>query len=325
MNFEITHSLHRKLQHRTERLKNIDGRFLSSATKQFLFFLENELLLSGILADLEIEIASDKKTKNFHQWEDLTRTGTEKELVKISLIELKNLAYKNYGLDAFSIATNFGCQHSSNSDKAREFIFKELIQPFCDYFTEQIDSQRNVLNLLYRYKHRCEWFQRNRLLQIYNSETKKGEKLLALDLYQYLFDEGINFTIEPSSIDGAIDLISAQNSEDPLLADAKVFKENKTYICKGFGQLYSYTGKYNEPFGYLVIYNVTNKDIAFLFENSSSSIPFVNYNHKTIFFITIDLHKHSESPSKRGLIKTIEIKEEDLFQFIETDKLLNAP
>lgn len=319
MNFEIINSLQRKLQRRVERLKNIDGRFLASTTKQFLSFLENEPLLNGILNEIEIKIALDKNTKPFYQLEHLTRIRNEDELIKIILVELKNLANYNYGLNTSGIAANLGCEFPNDFDKARECIFKALIQPFCDYFVEQIDNEKNILSLLYRYKHKCEWFQRERLLQLYGSETKKGEKLLALDLYQYLFDEGVNFTIEPSSIDGAIDLISAQNSEDPLLADAKIFKGDKAYICKGFGQLYSYTGKYNEPFGYLVIYNVTDKDIAFLFETSSSSIPFVNYNHKTIFFITIDLHNHSKPPSKRGLIKSIEIREEDLFQYVEKD------
>lgn len=319
MNFEITQSLQRKLQRRVERLKDIDGRFLASATKQFLTFLENEPLLNGILNEIEIKITLDKNTKLFYESVYFARIRNEDELIKVILVDLKNLANYNHGLNTSGIAANYGCEFPNNLDKAREFIFKELIQPFYDYFVEQIDNQKNILSLLYRYKHRCEWFQRERLLQLYESETKKGEKLLALDLYQYLFDEGINFTIEPSSIDGAIDLISAQNSDDPLLADAKVFKGNKTYICKGFGQLVSYTRKYNEPFGYLVIYNITDKDISFLFADSTGNIPVVAYNHKTIFLITIDLYNHSKPPSKRGLINPIEIKEKDLFEFVETE------
>jgi hypothetical protein len=62
---------------------------------------------------------------------------------------------------------------------------------------------------------------------------------------------------------------------------------------------------------------VKEKDLSLLFSNSTSNIPMITYNHKTIFFVTIDLYKH-KSPSTRGKIKPVEIKEEDLFQYIES-------
>jgi hypothetical protein len=247
--------------------------------------------------------------------------SNENESIKFSTSCLRFLSNTHYSRVP-EIAEKLGMREDNlylRNQSAVTYLFENIFQPFCDYFIEQLDSQKAMLSLLYRYKHRCEWFKQERLFQLYKNETQKGEKLLALDLYGYLFEQGINFTIEPSSIDGAIDLISAQNSDDPLLADAKIFKGDKSYICKGFGQLYSYTKKYNEPFGYLVIYNTTEKDISFLFSNSTGSIPFVSYNHKTIFLITIDLYKHSEPPSKRGLVKPVEIKEEDLFEFVNSE------
>jgi len=70
-----------------------------------------------------------------------------------------------------------------------------------------------------------------------------------------------------------------------------------------------------------MIYNITDKDISFLFSNSTGNIPVVTYNHKTIFFITIDLYKHPKPPSKRGLIKPIEITEGDLFEFVTQENI----
>jgi hypothetical protein len=112
-----------------------------------------------------------------------------------------------------------------------------------------------------RYKHRCEWFYKEELLKV-TEDSRRAEKQLALNLYSYLHDQGLNFHIEPSSISGEIDLIASQGSSDPLLADAKVFHD-KTYLRKAFNQIYTYTQQYNEPCGYLIIFRVTDRDLNF--------------------------------------------------------------
>src|SRR6266581_393430 len=82
--------------------------------------------------------------------------------------------------------------------------------------TIQLEDHMNETRKAIRsIKHRSEWFYREQLWQL-ASESQKGEKLLALDLYAYLYDQGINFSIEPSSLSGAIDLIAAQHTDDPL-------------------------------------------------------------------------------------------------------------
>ncbi|MBX7174152.1 MAG: hypothetical protein K1X72_24480 [Pyrinomonadaceae bacterium] len=271
MNFEINQSLQQKLERRIERLKNVDGRYLSSSMKQFFNFLNNEPILEGILSALEIEMSLNENTKSFHNWEDMKSLNNENELLKLSLIELQNLANSNYGLSLSGIASNFGFESPNNLDKSREFIFLQLIKPFCDYIIEQLSNQQTVLSFIQRYKHRSEWFRQSELKKIHDDEMKKkqdGEKKrafvedrLASDLYSYLYDEGINFHISPSSITGRIDLIEegkrplleAQSaSSHRLLADAKVFDgeaRNASYLGKGFGQIISYCKKYNESFG----------------------------------------------------------------------------
>jgi len=200
-------------------------------------------------------------------------------------------------------------------------ILKEYLEPFCDYVDEQLDDQRVMLALLMRYKHRSEWFHRNHLWDL--SQTPRyAEKLLALDLYSLLYDQGIDFTIEPSSITGEIDLIAAQNTKDPLLLDAKIFdgdSRGKYYIQKGFNQIYTYTQQYNEPFGYLVIYKTVEKDLRFSLK-LSSNIPLVVHNHKTIFLITIDIYQHSKPVSQRPPLKAIDIAEEELIDILEEGK-----
>ena len=87
--------------------------------------------------------------------------------------------------------------------------------------------------------------------------------------------------------------MAAQNSEDPLIADVKIFcpdkSKNKSYIIQGFRQIYQYTLDYNEPFGYLIIFKTSDRDIKFSLQDSTQKTPLINYNNKTIFFFVIDI------------------------------------
>lgn len=212
-------------------------------------------------------------------------------------------------------ATASNALHRAQTEGILEFF----LDPLYYYVDEQLDSQGVILALLMRYKHRSEWFYRKQLWdksQEKDESTTRNwvEKPLAEDLYAYLYDQGIDFHIEPSSMPGAIDLIAAQGTDDPLLLDAKVFdneNHNKHYLCKGFYQIYTYTQQYNEPVGYLVIYNITELELRFSLE-SSGRIPMVRHNNKTIFLLTINIPRNLKSPSKRGVLKPIEITENEL-------------
>ena len=178
--------------------------------------------------------------------------------------------------------------------------------------------------MLRRYKHKCEWFQRDFLFKLWSDNTVRGEKLLALHLYEYLYDQGLDFTIEPSSVSGEVDLIAAQKSDDPLIADTKIFnpgsKKGKEYIVKGFNQIYLYTVDYDEPFGYLIIYKISDVDLRFTLANQEQSTPFVVHNNKTVFIVIIDIYPHETSASKRGPLNPVEITEADLIRVIDADK-----
>ncbi len=83
---------------------------------------------------------------------------------------------------------------------------------------------------------KCEWFQRTKLYEAWLENTQKGEKILALHLYEYMHDQGVDFSIEPTSASGEADLVSAQTSDEPLIADAKIFNpaksKGKNYIAR---------------------------------------------------------------------------------------------
>ncbi len=174
--------------------------------------------------------------------------------------------------------------------------------------------------MLTRYKHKCEWFQRRTLFDLWNDNSSKGEKNLALHLYEYLHDQGLDFMIEPSSISGEVDLIVDQRGEERLVADAKIFNgsdRGKSYISKGFRQVYQYLLDYNQSIGYLIIYKVCEQDLYISLPYKSQLLPFSIYNCKAIFFLVIDLFPYDSSASKRGALKSIEITEDDLIKVLE--------
>jgi hypothetical protein len=201
-------------------------------------------------------------------------------------------------------------------------IFKSIIiEPLYEYIDEQLDDQRAILYLLNKYKHKCEWFKREYLLNKWDENRATGEIILALHLYEYLHDQGLDFVIDPWSIVGKPDLVCAQKNDEPFIADAKVYSDTKrkTDLINGFNQIYQYTKIYNESFGYLVIFNTTTDDLNFTVSKYEQQTPLVSYNGKTIFLFTIDISKIEKTASKAGKLKTVEISESDLISKINNE------
>ena len=150
---------------------------------------------------------------------------------------------------------------------------------------------------------------------------RKAESTLAFDLYEYLHDQGIDFSIEPKSASGRPDLITEQVGDNKLVADAKVFwperSKGKPYIISGFNQVYTYLRNYNEPFGYLVIFKMCEDDLKFMVPTTTAMFPSLSHNNKTIFFIVVDICEYDGTASKRGQLKVHEITGEDLIQAVE--------
>lgn len=316
MDPQFIQNLRYKLQRRVRRLNSVDADLFVPALKQFWVFFDSNPTYAGIA---ELLLAQFPEISTILE---SIKTGraqvgdTEQESAAIGYSVLRDLAESNKHFAMYARPY----RQFSKYDEAMETLREVFLEPFYEYVDEQLDDQRATLSLLLRYKHRCEWFQRPRLWEMAQSESRKAEKLLALDLYSYLYDQGIDFNIEPSSLTGEVDLIGAQGTEDPLLADAKVFDaegRGKTYIRKAFNQIYTYTQQHNEPFGYLIIFKITDKDLRFSLSSPSRNIPVVVYNHKTIFLVIVDIYSYSEPVSQRDPLRAIEITEEELIRPVE--------
>src|SRR3989344_2037289 len=323
MNGEYLQNLRFKLQKRVRRLNSIDAsnRFHFSL-KQFWVFLHEYPLFVEVLHDLELnypalsgqvhQMISDKKPLVFN-------TENEQAAASYILFGICN------GSGEENLENSIGRSYTGDSKISENLdTFRSMfLEPLYDYLDEHIDDQRAILALLRRYKHKCEWFQRDKLFKLWEDNTEKGEKLLALDMYDFLHDQGLDFTIEPRSISGEADLIAAQNTDDPLIADAKIFcpekGKNTSYVAAGFNQVYIYTLDYNEPFGYLIVFKTCEEDIKFSLSNQAQFTPFVIHNNKTIFIITIDIYPHETSASKRGQLQSYDVTGENLVKVIEEE------
>lgn len=341
----MQNSLNHKFKRRFEILRSSGFGAFPQALQDFWRFFNNEPIFCTIAENLRAKFPDmPERVRTLFSSTMKIEVKSEEETSALTFEILRQMSYIISDLGSFRRSLHSAVYPTTFNDfeyynKQHELdkiyleTFKErYLENFCLYIEEQIENteskfkeQSRISNLLLRYKHRSEWFFQTKLWNIYDTETtnqtRKAEKMLALDLYSYLYDQGMEFFIEPSSNRGAIDLISLQtNPEESLLADVKIFdggSRGKVYICKGFNQIYTYTKQFNKPFGYLVIFNVIDKNLSFETSTDSNNIHFVSLGNKTISLITIDIYEHEKSVSQRDSMEVIEIKSEDLIRFID--------
>lgn len=317
MDPEYVQHLRYKLQKRVRRLNSVDWQLFQPMLKQFWAFFESYPTFTGIVEELLSREPQSKDDADSILEESAGLVGdTEQENAAIAYRVLRKLAEAQRietPLNNIGMAYGAGPKMSMGLDLIRDLF----LESFYEYVDEHLDDQRAMLALLRRYKHRSEWFYRNELIE----QAELGERNLALNLYSYLYDQGVDFNIQPWSASGEVDLIAAQESNDPLIADAKIFdgdSRGKSYILKGFNQIYSYTRDYNQPFGCLVIFKTCERDLKFSLAERAQKTPVVIHNNKTIFLLTVDIHKYEESASKRGRLKeVVEITEDALIETVE--------
>lgn len=319
MNTDYLQTLRYKLQRRVRRLNSMGFQLFHSGLQQLWGFLQNEPLLKGILEILEVEsiqvAAEADQLLSAHQ---AIACATEKENILCCYLVLKHCAESENPRIEESLGHLY--THETMFDSMVERFRDVFVEPFYDYLDEALDERALMLSLLRRYKQRCEWFHRDRLFRLWTEDTQRGEKKLALDLYEYLFDQGIDFHIEPKSASGEADLVSSQTGEQRLVADAKIFdpgrNKGKSYVIRGFNQIYTYTRDYNEPFGFLVIFKTCEDSLHFTLPEKASAAPFLSHNNKTIFFVVVDLYPYENTASQRGPLRSVEISASELVSSI---------
>ncbi len=192
-----------------------------------------------------------------------------------------------------------------------------------EYLDEHLDGVNAVNGLMQKYKQSTEWFQREHLQQIteIGYEGKKGERALALHLQQYIFDQGVEFSVEPASVSGEADLVLLDPSGHHTIIDAKYIKSNFSRsdivrkIAEGFNQVARYCNDHNQPEGFLAVFINDNINLNIELENNRG-FNFLNVNNYVIYYIEINIAERP-SASKSGKAKQITIAPADLFEQIK--------
>lgn len=318
MNSDHVQNLRYKLQRRVRRLSGVDHTVFHYALKQFWGFVVSQPIFLGILQDLEVREPNAKVVADTILEGNAQVVDSEDENAAICLHVIKSCVSSDSQDIEFRIGFSYG--HDGNFDASVEKFRTIFVEPLYDYLDEHIDDARSVLALLLRYKHKCEWFHREQLFNLWENDTGRGEHLLSVALYEYLFDQGIDLSIEPKSPSGRTDFVSSQYLGAALVADVKIFcperSKAKAYIISGFNQVYQYTCDFNQTFGYLVIFKTCEQDLKLSFSGLESTIPFVTHNHKTIFFLVIDVCQYDATASKRGKLESVSLSEDELVRAI---------
>lgn len=318
MDTTVLQTLRYKLQKRLKRLHTADGQVYCHILGQTWTFLHDVSIIRGIVQEIEARVPSAQKDSEALFNGDLLSGETEHEHVALCYWLIRRCV-EDGKANRIHVIVRRLCSSSRLDDSVEKFT-ESFVEPLFDYIDEQLDDSRMTLGLLRKYKHRTEWFDRDRLREVFESDSTRGEKRLALDLYRFLHDQGLEFSIEPTSASGEADLVSAQTGNERLIADVKIFDPSRSkgvaYLCNGFAQTYQYTKDFNEPFGYLVIFKTCCEDLSVASRNQELSAPSFSHNNKTIFVVVIDIANHSESASKRGRLQSYELLEQDLVRSI---------
>jgi hypothetical protein len=320
MHTEYLQSTRHKLQKKVRRLKSAGFLTYISCLRQFWCFFDESPILVAIQEELrarspqaesiaeQIVAAGlsevDKKGKGALR----SALDSEQTWAAVSLGVLRRFAL----VHDYQLVTKMILPQSSTRYDDHFAAFSGFyLDPFYDCVDERLDDPRFILGQLVRFKHLSEWFWRGAMYERWEAAKSLGEKALALRLYEFLFSEGIHIQIEPSSVSGEADMVGSQVGEDRLVADAKIFNPDKgkgaKYLVQGFRQIYQYTCDYNEPIGYLVIFNTSDVQLRFAVPAAAEPLPRLVVNHKTIYFLVIDLYPHETSASKRPQPRVVEI------------------
>lgn len=309
----VFRDLRARLQRRKNRIATADYQLFPNELKLFLQFIKENPFLNNLLKEIPSYLDSAEELA-----EEITngkRRVFQSELETVSMCK-SILEWCSEGINFNDRCAIFVKLLDHSNDDKSKFV-EVYLDPFYYYLDEHIDDCDSVLYLLWKFKQRCEWFDRERLYQIYINNTEKGENLLKRELQKFLFDQGIDYPFsEPLSPSGRPDLVAELQSKNPLVLELKLFdperRKDKGWIGQGFRQCFEYAKDYNKSTGYLTIFNLTDAELIFKLKKVTDWPPRIEVGDKTLFLITVDLKPKEIPASRQPAIETVEIDEDFL-------------
>ena len=196
-----------------------------------------------------------------------------------------------------------------------------VLSPMFDFLIDHLADTHAGLFALWRYKARVEWFDRVDLHTGFASGAgqAKGEEYFNNDLQRFLFlDAGLITSAKVRLAKTEPDLLAGVDTEDPLVCEGKLFEakpDDTGKIADGFNQVTIYAKTYSKTVGYLVIYNVSDRDIDLPHDGAGASwAPYVEDAGVRVYFIHVRAKVPDKSASKAGRADPVRIAREALFK-----------
>jgi hypothetical protein len=309
------------LQKKVKRLNSCDYKLFHSLLVQFWALLQGHAIFSGVLAKLAAEAPPYVNEVAVTSKGGLLLWDTELEAAHFNYRVLEYCAAHPL-VNGLGPEILIGRGIVKGSKEFSEFLegFRDAyLEPFYEYLDEALDGQAAVLSLLLKYKRHVEWFEREEVRAL----VAKGERTVAKHMYAYLFDQGLEFHIEPQSVSGEADLVAPELVLDAKLFDGDPSRHGKRYVLSGVNQLLTYTRDYQQQVGYLVMYRTCQEDLQFSFARADMLVPFMVIDGHIIYFLMVDVCEYSASASKRGPMKTHVITEDEVRAVIKEPALLD--
>jgi len=175
-------------------------------------------------------------------------------------------------------------------------VFSEVfLQPLVLYLRGAMKVQDELLKLISRYRQRSEWFTNKKEIDAMLKEGGEIEKRLKKDFLRYIFDNGIDFSVESEapSGHGEVDILAVVPEIGSLPIEVKVYdgaKRNIEYISGGLAQTLEYARKFNSHDAYYIVYNVAENELLLL--PGTAVAPYITniqLQGVTIYSIVINL------------------------------------
>lgn len=312
------HNLKIQLQEWENRLRKSTYYQIDNQLSFLLKNLESYRQLSGILREI---------TDLFpYTNDDIERLIKEQRINKQNFVSQKHQASFCYLFVKYiaqkerrGAITDFIIFGADNFETKKVNLIENYASPLFYYLQDCLDRLNSTTYLLEKYKRRVEWFRKDILFKTYKNAIKNYENMLEDDLRLFLFDQGVDYPFStPSSPSGRSDIVGEIDTDNPIIIEIKIIYNHKGYgkerIKSGFTQINKYTNDYNKAAGFLVIFNMDDREVKFI--NSGASIlfpPSISLNNKTFYFVVINCSPTAPA-SKLGKLKTIEIDLGELSQ-----------
>jgi hypothetical protein len=230
---------------------------------------------------------------------------------------------------------DYSLGQSNAPEGAVPAFVKRVFRPFFDYLSDQVSLGSAVVHLIWRYKKRVEWFDRDELHRRYEEAGDRragristagprvGEEVYNLDLQRFLFlDAGYITQAKARSASGEADLVGGLDTDDPLICEGKLYdgkNAGKSHLRDGFHQVIRYAHDYNKAVAHLVVFNLTDRLLQFDSDGPAGAwAPYVQHERVRVHLIVVRAKRPDTTASEAGKATVVRISREDLIN-VEAD------